>query len=221
MAGRAGTWWRAIWRTVLALGVPPLAAALAFGVAREWAYGSLNGWLTFLAGLLLPLLLLGGHAALAGSRGALLVALSAVPAGVGVFLTLSAVDAGVLADRGVEVDCVVLEVTKHTKTDSSMDANGHWTTSTTTSYDHRLSCPAGPTDHMEAGSRLAKEGETLALVYDPRGKAITELARDLHPRGMRTAAEVAVGAAVLLGLAGAVREAREELRRRRWRAGRW
>ncbi|MEW5529840.1 hypothetical protein [Streptomyces virginiae] len=79
MAGWQGGWARGLWRTAVALAAPPLAAALAFGVAWQSAYGSLGDWGFILGGLLLPLLLLGGHAALAARRGASLIALSALP----------------------------------------------------------------------------------------------------------------------------------------------
>ncbi|MER6202271.1 hypothetical protein ABT234_33515 [Streptomyces sp. NPDC001586] len=198
----------------MALAAPPLTAALAFWVAWESAYGSLGNWGLFLGGLLLPLVLLGWHAALATRRGASLIALSALPAGLGVILALASVGHSALEDRGVEISCIVLKVTEHTETESSMDAEGHWTSTTRTSYDHRLNCPAGGPEHLDTPSRLAKEGESLAVVHDPQGKVSPRAAGDVHGRGLRTAAEVAVGAAALLGLAGGIREAYEKRRRR-------
>ncbi|MFJ3913672.1 hypothetical protein [Streptomyces vinaceus] len=214
MAGWHGGWARGLWRTAVALAAPPLAAALAFTVAWESAYGSLATWGFFLGGLLLPLVLLGWHAALATRRGASLIALSALPAGLGAILALASVGHSTLEDRGVEISCIVLKVTEHTETDSSMDAQGHWTSTTRTSYDHRLDCPAGGPEHMDSPSRLAKPGESLAVVHDPRGKVSPRAAGDVHGWGLRTAAEVAVGVAVLLGLAGGIREAYEKRRRR-------
>ncbi|MGW6407127.1 hypothetical protein ACWF95_08145 [Streptomyces vinaceus] len=210
MAGWHGGWARGLWRTAVALAAPPLTAALAFEVAWESAYGSLPTWGFFLGGLLLPLLLLGWHAALATRRGASLIALSALPAGLGALLALASVGHSALEDRGVEISCTVLKVTEHTQTESSMDAQGHWTSTTRTSYDHRLDCP----EHMDSPSRLAKQGESLAVVHDPQGKVSPRAAGDVHGWGLRTAAEVAVGAAVLLGLAGGIREAYEKRRRR-------
>ncbi|WP_405427212.1 hypothetical protein [Streptomyces erythrochromogenes] len=214
MAGRHGGWARGLWRTAVALVAPPLAAALAFGVAWESAYGSLGDWGFFLGGLLLPLVLLGWHAALATRRGASLIALSALPAGLGAILALTSVGHSALEDRGVEISCLVLKVTEHTETETSMDAEGHWTSTTRTSYDHRLGCPAGGPEHLDASSRLAKEGESLAVVHDPQGKVSPRAAGDVHGWGLRTAAEAAVGVAVLLGLAGGIREAYQKRRRR-------
>ncbi|MCY0929029.1 hypothetical protein OTB20_23060 [Streptomyces sp. H27-H1] len=214
MAGWHGGWGRGIWRTAVALAAPPLTAALALGVAWESANGSLGTWGFFLGGLLLPLVLLGWHAALAARRGASVIAFSALPAGLGAILALASVGHSVLEDRGVEISCVVLQVTERTRTESSMDAEGHWTTTTRTSYDHRLDCPAGGPEHLDTPSRLAKEGESLTVVHDPLGKASPRAAGDVHGWGMRTAAEVAVGAAVLLGLAGGIQEA---YKKRRWR----
>ncbi|MFD7258791.1 hypothetical protein [Streptomyces sp. NPDC059874] len=214
MASWHGGWARGLWRTAVALAAPPLAAALAFGVAWESAYGSVGTWGFFLGGLLLPLVLLGWHAALASRRGASLIALSALPAGLGAILALASVGHSTLEDRGVEISCIVLKVTEHTETESSMDADGHWTSTTRTSYDHRLDCPAGGPKHLDMPSRLAKEGESLAVVHDPQGKVSPRAAGDVHGWGLRTAAEVAVGAAVLLGLAGGIREAYEKRRRR-------
>ncbi|WP_159047366.1 hypothetical protein [Streptomyces sp. XY332] len=79
---------------------------------------------------------------------------------------------GALEDRGVQVSCVVLEVTEHTETDSSMDAEGHWTDTTRTSYDQRRYCPAGGGRPGAPGhpSRLAQGGESRALLHDPQGK---------------------------------------------------
>ncbi|MGW6874698.1 hypothetical protein ACWGVR_12845 [Streptomyces xanthophaeus] len=214
MAGWQGGWARGLWRTAVALAVPPLTAALAFWVAWESAYGSLGSSGFFLGGLLLPLVLLGWHAAVAGRRGASLIALSALPAGLGAILALVSVGHSALEDRGVEISCIVLKVTEHTRTESSMDADGHWTSTTRTSYDHRLDCPPGGPEHLDMPSRLAKEGELLAVVHDPQGKVSPRAAGDVHGRGLRTAAEVTVGAAVLLGLAGGIREAYEKRRRR-------
>ncbi|MFE1415222.1 hypothetical protein ACFW6F_31160 [Streptomyces sp. NPDC058746] len=214
MARWHGGWGRGLARTTMALAAPPLAAALAFGVARESAYGSLGTWGFFLGGLLLPLVLLGWHAALASRRGAALVALSALPAGFGAILALASVGHSALEDRGVEISCVVLKVTEHTETDSSMDADGHWTSTTRTSYDHRLDCPAGGPEHLDTSSRLAKEGESLAVLRDPLDKVSPRAAGDVHGWGLRTAAEVTVGAAMLLGLAGGIREAYEKRLRR-------
>ncbi|MGW6939359.1 hypothetical protein ACWGF3_10175 [Streptomyces xanthophaeus] len=214
MAGWQGGWARGLWRTAVALAVPPLTAALAFGVAWASAYGSLGRSGFFLGGLLLPLVLLGWHAAVAARRGASLIALSALPAGLGAVLALVSVGHSALEDRGVEISCIVLKVTEHTRTESSMDADGHWTSTTRTSYDHRLDCPPGGPEHLDMPSRLAKEGELLAVVHDPQGKVSPRAAGDVHGRGLRTAAEVTVGAAVLLGLAGGIREAYEKRRRR-------
>ncbi|GGQ12608.1 hypothetical protein GCM10010215_42010 [Streptomyces virginiae] len=214
MAGWQGGWARGLWRTAVALAAPPLAAALAFGVAWQSAYGSLGDWGFILGGLLLPLLLLGGHAALAARRGASLIALSALPAGLGAILAVASVGHSALEDRGVEISCLVLKVTEHTETESSMDSEGHWTSTTRTSYDHRLGCPAGGPEHLDAASRLAKEGESLAVVHDPEGKVSPRAAGDVHGWGLRTAAAVAVGAAVLLGLAGGIGEAYRKRRRR-------
>ncbi|MFF2788927.1 hypothetical protein ACFVT6_19505 [Streptomyces sp. NPDC058049] len=111
------------------------------GVAWGSAYGSLGDWGFFLCGLLLPLVLLGRHAALAARRGASLIALSALPAGLGAILALASVGHSALEDRGVEISCLVLKVTEHTETESSMDAEGHWTSTPRTSYDHRRSAP--------------------------------------------------------------------------------
>ncbi|MEU6310694.1 hypothetical protein [Streptomyces sp. NPDC047014] len=113
----------------------------------------------------------------------------------------------VLEDRGVEISCVVLKVTERTETESSMDAQGHWTSTTRTSYDHRLDCPAGGPESLNTASRLAKEGESLAVVRDPQGKVSPRAAGDVHGWGTRVAAAVAVGVAVLLGLAGGIQEA--------------
>ncbi|MFD9725069.1 hypothetical protein [Streptomyces sp. NPDC059072] len=214
MARWHGGWIRGLSRTATALAAPPLAAALAFGVAWESAYGSLGTWAFFLGGLLLPLALLGRHAALAARRGAPLIALSALPAGLGAILALTSVGHGVLEDRGVEIGCVVLKITEHTETDSSMDAEGHWTSTTRTSYDHLLDCPAGGPEHLDTASRPVKEGESLAVVYDPQGKVSPRAAGDVHGWGLRTAAGIAVGTAMLLGLAGGIREAYEKRRRR-------
>ncbi|MFJ9547292.1 hypothetical protein [Streptomyces erythrochromogenes] len=214
MAGRHGGWARGLWRTTVALVAPPLAAALAFGVAWKSAYGSLGDWGFFLGGLLLPLVLLGWHAALAARRGASLIALSALPAGLGAILALTSVGHSALEDRGVEISCLVLKVTEHTETETSMDAEGHWTSTTRTSYDHRLDCPAGGPEHLDASSRLAKEDESLAVVHDPQGKVSARAAGDVHGWGLRTAAEAAIGVAVLLGLAGGIREAYQKRRRR-------
>ncbi|GHE63707.1 hypothetical protein CP980_33280 [Streptomyces vinaceus] len=214
MAGWQGGWARGLWRTAAASAAPPLAAALAFEVAWESAYGSLATWGFLLGGLLLPLVLLGWHAALATRRGASLIALSALPAGLGAILALASVGHSALEDRGVEISCIVLKVTEHTETESSTDAQGHWTSTTRTSYDHRLDCPPGGPEHMDSPSRLAKQGESLAVVHDPQGKVSPRAAGDVHGWGLRTAAEVAIGAAVLLGLAGGIREAYEKRRRR-------
>ncbi|MFD8637995.1 hypothetical protein, partial [Streptomyces sp. NPDC059656] len=67
---------------------------------------------------------------------------------------------------------------------------------------------------LDTPSRLAAEGESLAVVHDPQGKVSPRAAGDVHGWGLRTAAEVAVGTAMLLGLAGGVREAYEKRRRR-------
>ncbi|MFG2621848.1 hypothetical protein ACGFXC_29940 [Streptomyces sp. NPDC048507] len=214
MAGWQGGWARGLWRTGVALAAPPLAAALAFWAARESAYGSLGSWAFVLVGLLAPLLLLVVHAARAGRRGAELISLSALPAGLGAVLALMSVGHSVLEDRGVEISCVVLEVTEHTETESSMDAEGRWTSTTSTSYDHRLDCPSGGPEHLDSPSRLAKEGTSLAVVFDPRGKVSPQAAGDVHGWGLRTAAEVTVAAAVLMGLAGGIREAYGKRRRR-------
>ncbi|MEU3725278.1 hypothetical protein [Streptomyces sp. NPDC031705] len=214
MAGWQGGWGRGLWRTALAVAAPPLAAALAFGVAWESAYGPLGTWEFFLGGLLLPLALLGWHAARAARRGASLISLSALPAGFGAFFALVSVGHSALEDRGVEISCVVLEVSKHTRTESSTDAQGHWTSTTRTLYDHHLDCPAGGPEHLDIPSRLAEEGESLAVLRDPQGKVSPRAAGDAHGWGLRTAAAVTVGAAVLLGLAGGIREAYEKRRRR-------
>ncbi|MET9700840.1 hypothetical protein ABZY31_28550 [Streptomyces sp. NPDC006529] len=214
MAGWHGGWARGLWRTAVALAAPPLSAALAFGVARWSAYGSLGNWGFILAGLLLPPALLGWHAARAARRRAPLVALSALPAGIGAFLALVSVGHSALEDRGVEIRCVVLKVTERTWTESSTDAQGHPTSTTRTSYDHRLDCPAGGPKHLDVPGRLAKEGESLAVLYDPQGKVSPRAAGDVHGRGLRTAAEGMVGVAMLMGLAGGIREAYEKRRRR-------
>ncbi|MFF5705611.1 hypothetical protein ACFY7H_24435 [Streptomyces sp. NPDC012794] len=214
MAGRQGGWARGLWRTAVAVAVPPLTAGLAFGVAWASAYGSLNGWWFFLGGLLLPLVLLGWHAVVAARRRASLISLSAVPAGFGALLALVSVGHLTLEDRGVEISCVVLKVTERTETDSSMDSQGHWTTTTRTSYGHRLDCPAGGPEHLSAPVRLAEEGALLAVVHDPQGKVSPRAAGHVQGRGMRTVAGVLVGAAVLLGLAGGIREAYEKRRPR-------
>ncbi|WP_448701893.1 hypothetical protein [Streptomyces avidinii] len=83
----------------MALAAPPLTAAVAYGVAWKSAYGSLDNWGFFLGGLLLPLVLLGWHAALAARRGASLIALSALPAGLGAILALVSVGHSALEDR--------------------------------------------------------------------------------------------------------------------------
>ncbi|MCX4526532.1 MULTISPECIES: hypothetical protein [unclassified Streptomyces] len=220
MARWHGGWGRGLWRTAVAVAAPPLAAGLAFGVARESAYGSLGTLGFLLGGLLLPLVLLGGHAAVAGRREAPLIALSAVPAGLGALLALASVGHGALEERGIEISCVVLEVTEHTETETSMDSQGHWSTTTRTSYDHRLDCPAGGPAHLDSPSRLAKEGEALPVLYDPQGKVSARAAGDVHAWGLRTAALVAVGTAVLMGLAGGVREAYEKRHRTPRRAKR-
>ncbi|MEU8464018.1 hypothetical protein [Streptomyces sp. NPDC029003] len=210
MARRHGGWARGLRRTAVALAAPPLAAALAFGAARESAYGSLGDWGFFLGGLLLPLVLLGWHAALAARRGARLVSLSALPAGLGALCAFVSVGQSALEERGVDISCVVLKVTEHTETESTRDADGHWTSRSSTSYDHRLDCPAGGPEHLNTPARLAKEGESLTVLYDPRGKVSPRAAGDVHGWGLRATAAVAVAAAVLLGLAGGIREAYEK-----------
>ncbi|MFG2669027.1 hypothetical protein ACGFY6_32910 [Streptomyces sp. NPDC048387] len=214
MAGWDGGWARGIGRTAVAVAAPLLAASLAFGAAWESAYGRLGGWGYLLGGVLLPLLLLGGHAALAARREAGVIAASALPAGLGAMLALVSAGHSVLEDRGVEISCVVLKVTQRTETDSSMDADGHWTTTSRTSYGHLLRCPAGGPTELAAFARLAKEGQALAVVYDPQGRVAPLAARHVHGGGMRVAAGVTVGAAVLLGLAGGVHEAYQKRGRR-------
>ncbi|MFJ1867425.1 hypothetical protein ACIOD1_22675 [Streptomyces sp. NPDC088097] len=191
-----------------------MTAALAFGVAWESANKSLGNWGFFLGGLLLPLVLLGWHAALASRRGASLIALSTLPAGLGAILALASAGQSALEDRGVEINCVVLQVTEHTDTQSSLDADGHWTTTSRTSYDHRLDCPAGGPDHLDIPSRLPKEGQSLTVVHDPQGKVSPRAAGDVHGSGLRTAAEITIGTAALLGLAGGVHEAYTKRRQR-------
>lgn len=101
-----------------------------------------------------------------------------------------------------------------------MDSEGHWTTTTRTSYDHRRDCPAGGPEHLDTPSRLAKEGQSLTVVHDPQGKVSPRAAGVVHGWGLRTAAAVAVavavavGVAVLLGLVGVIQEAYEKRRRR-------
>ncbi|MFF4497399.1 hypothetical protein [Streptomyces sp. NPDC001546] len=214
MAGWDGGWARGIGRTAVAVAAPVLAAAVAFGARWEAAYGGLADWVWVLGGVVLPMLLLGGHAALASRRDAGLVAGSALPALLGAFLALAAVDPGVLEERGVEIDCAVLKVTRNTTMESSTDSNGHWTTTSRTSYDHLLRCPPGGPTHLDASWRLAEEGETLPVLYDPRGEVPPMAVVDVHGGAMRVAAGVAVGAAALMGLAGGLVEAYEKRERR-------
>lgn len=202
-------WWRSLGQVGAAAGVPLLAAGLGAGAGWAGADGLLGGGWVVLFGIVVPLAGVALHAALAGRRGAVLTAWAGVPAAVGVFLALNAVDHVALRERGVEVTCVVEEVTSRVETDSYYTPDGQHLTRTVW-YDHRLRCPAGGPDKVTRKEELAKAGRELRLVYDPRGEVQPEEPAELHARGLRTAALVSVGLAVLMGVLGALASAAEQ-----------
>ncbi|WP_407838523.1 hypothetical protein ACE1OC_22640 [Streptomyces sp. DSM 116496] len=202
-------WWRSLGWVVAAAVAPALAAGVALAVGWAGATGWLgDGWLgdawVALFGLFVPLSGLALHTyTLAERRGSALAVLAGVPAAVGVFIALMGVDDLVLRERGVEVVCVVREVTSRVETDSAFQPEGQSVTRTTV-YDHRLDCPPGGPALLTREREIAKAGEELRLVYDPRGRVQSERATDLHAWGLRSAVLVAVGFAALLGALGAL-----------------
>ncbi|MCX5124314.1 hypothetical protein [Streptomyces sp. NBC_00347] len=188
---------------------PALAAGLALAAGWAGATGWLgHGWLrdawVALFGLFVPLSGLALHTyARAERRGSALAVLAGVPAVVGVFIALMGVDDLVLRERGVEVACAVREVVSRVETDSAFAPEGQRVTRTTV-YDHRLDCPPGGPALLTREREIAKAGEELRLVYDPRGRVQPERATDLHAWGLRSAILLAVGFAALLGALGAL-----------------
>ncbi|MGW1773687.1 hypothetical protein [Streptomyces sp. NPDC002104] len=187
-----------------AAAAPALAAGLALAVGWAGTTGWLgdgwprNAWVA-LFGLFVPLSGLALHSyAQSERRGSALTVLAGVPAVVGVFIALMGVDDLVLRERGVEVRCVVREVTSRVETDSAFAPEGQSVTRTTL-YDHRLDCPPGGPALLTREREIAKAGEELRLVYDPWGRVPSERATDLHAWGLRSALLVAVGFAALLG----------------------
>ncbi|WP_330297138.1 hypothetical protein [Streptomyces sp. NBC_00503] len=192
---------------LVAVGAPAAAAGVALGVGWAGASGWLgDGWVAFF-GLFLPLCGLALHAfAQSGGRAgpaAALAVLAGVPAVVGVFIALMGVDDLVLRDRGVEVTCVVREVTSRVETDSTFAPEGQHLTHTV-KYDHRLDCPPGAPARLTREREIAKAGGELRLVYDPRGEVEPQKPEDLHAWGLRFATLFAVGLAALLGAFGAI-----------------
>ncbi|WP_405490384.1 hypothetical protein [Streptomyces sp. NBC_00096] len=214
--GRMRQWWRqSAGRVAAAAGVPPLAACGALAAGRAGT-GYLGGGWVVLFGAVLPLAGLLVHAALAGRRGEVLAAWAALPAAVGVFLALTAADDLVLRERGVEVTCVVKEVTSRVEKDSYFTPDGQHLT-TTVKYDHLLACPPdGPTG-LTGEEKLAKAGDELRLVYDPRGRLEPRDPAELHAVGLRSAALGAVGLAVAMGVLGTLAGAAERRSRLRGR----
>ncbi|WP_371616571.1 hypothetical protein [Streptomyces sp. NBC_00454] len=193
-------------RALAAVGVPAAAAGAAFGVGWAGAGGWLGGGWVVLGGILVPLAGLAYHAALVGGRGAVLIAWSALPAAVGVFLALNSVDHVVLRDRGVEVTCVIEEVTSRDEVYSTFDPETGQSVHHRTKYDHRLNCPPGGPTALTRDKALAKAGTELRLVYDPRGEVQPEKPGDVHSEGMRHAVFAAVLLAMAMGLCGALGE---------------
>ncbi|MFD5147509.1 hypothetical protein [Streptomyces sp. NPDC058401] len=206
-------WWRSPGRALAAAAAPALATATALAVAWAGATGWLgDGWLgdawVALFGLFVPLSGLALHYFAAGERrGSALAVLAGLPAVAGVFIALMGVDDLVLRERGVEVTCLVREVTSRVETDSAFGPEGQ-RLSRTTAYDHQLDCPPGGPARLTREQEIAKAGEQLRLVYDPRGQVQPERASDLHAWGLRTAALLAVGLASLLGVLGALGKGR-------------
>ncbi|MFB6523958.1 hypothetical protein [Streptomyces sp. NPDC056401] len=202
---------RSLGWVVTAAAAPALAAAVALAAGWAGATGWLGGgWLrdawVALLGLFVPLSGLALHThthTQAERRGAALAVLAGLPAAAGVFIALMGVDDLVLRERGVEVTCVVREVTSRVETDSAFAPEGQRVTHTT-QYDHRLDCPPGAPAQLTREQKIAEAGEELRLVYDPRGRVESERASDLHAWGLRTALLITVGLSALLGVAGAL-----------------
>lgn len=192
-----------------AAGAPALAAGVALAAGWAGAAGWLGGgWLgdawVALFGLFVPLSGLALHTyAQAERRGSALAVLAGLSAAVGVFIALMGVDDLVLRGRGVEVTCVVREVASRVETDSSYRPEGQYLRRTT-QYDHRLDCPPGGPAGLTREQEIAKAGEELRLVYDPRGRVQSERASDLHAWGLRAAILLSVGLASLWGVLGAL-----------------
>ncbi|MFI5866802.1 hypothetical protein [Streptomyces sp. NPDC051546] len=207
------SWWRPPGRVLAAAAAPALATATALAVGWAGATGWLgdgrlgDAWVA-LFGLFVPLSGLALHSfAAGGRRGSALAVLAGLPAAAGVFIALMGVDDLVLRERGVEVTCMVREVTSRVETDSAFGPEGQ-RLSRTVAYDHRLDCPPGGPAQLTREQEIAKTGEQLRLVYDPRGQVQPERAADLHAWGLRAAALCAVGLASLLGVVGALGKGR-------------
>jgi hypothetical protein len=117
------------------------------------------------------------------------------------------VERAILLDRGVRTDCVVLNVTSRTETTNSYDGDGHWSTTTDTYYDHRLACDDPHVTGLTADRRLADDGATLVVDYDPLGRvpptpADQTQSHDLYVR----ITVIALVAAVLLRVVAVIAE---------------
>ncbi|MFG2291902.1 hypothetical protein [Streptomyces sp. NPDC048603] len=204
MKGRGGI---RSWRALPLLGAlvfPALVGGLAYVCARGQALGTLSdGWavtgtaVAMLVTVVVFLFGLGSDSFASNLAGA--------AAFIGVLLVTGAVGHSVLAERGVEVTCVVRGIDVRTEVSWTTDAQGHSTSETRTYYDHDLDCPPGGPDELDGRSgRAAEVGAELAVVYDPQGKVSPMPARSVDPDARRMWALIALGASTLLAVAGAL-----------------
>ncbi|MFF8268513.1 hypothetical protein ACF059_14085 [Streptomyces sp. NPDC016562] len=117
-------------------------------------------------------------------------------------MTVASFDDWVLASRGLDITCTVLEKGSRVETSTSTDSNGHTTTTSTTHYDYRLDCPGGRPTAMTSTTDAGSKGQPLQVVYDPAGRIDPEPARGTDT----TAAWVAGGLLTAAMVVGAARE---------------
>ncbi|MGW7452960.1 hypothetical protein [Streptomyces sp. NPDC054787] len=117
-------------------------------------------------------------------------------------MTVASFDDWVLASRGLDITCTVLEKDSRVETSTSTDSNGHTTRTSTTYHDYRLDCPGGRPTAMTSTTDAGGKDQPLQVVYDPAGRIDPEPVRGTDA----TAAWVAGGLMTAAMVVGAARE---------------
>ncbi|MFD7236159.1 hypothetical protein ACFWAT_12735 [Streptomyces syringium] len=157
-------------RLAAAVGLPVAAVGLVIGARWLNAYGA-GG---VIAGVLGVLMVLAAMAiwvfSPSLSESGVVFFVSAVTLAIALGGAYAGVDKWVLHSRGVRAQCAVLDVDKRVERHTTTDAQGFSSTTTTTSYDHRLDCAGGRPRAMTTSRRIADKGDRLTVAYDPDGR---------------------------------------------------
>ncbi|MER6948461.1 hypothetical protein ABT294_30990 [Nonomuraea sp. NPDC000554] len=159
----------------LLMAVAAPVAGLGLAVVTKIVAADPPGWLDNWAGGLLQVVAMLAALALALFTGlyfhqVIIFLGSSIALSIALFAATDAVDAWVLTERGQTTPCTIVRVDMRQETHTTTNADGTTSTTTSTSYDHTLTCAQRQVTAMTTDSPAGKAGERIAVAFDPQGR---------------------------------------------------